>query len=182
MKRYLFISAILLLSACSTLPPAIENAPPVDVSYQQASTRINSYKNIPIRWGGVIVDLQNEQTYTLLQVLSYPLNSNGRPATDEPYQGRFLIKTSEFLDPAVYVKGREITAAGTLKGDSEQQIGNKTLRLPLVESTVLHLWPEYNLNRYYYGGYGYYYPYYWGGYYGYSPYYWGGIYRPFPPY
>lgn len=181
MKRYLLISAILLLGACSTLPPAIENAPPVDVSYQQASANVNSYKNVPIRWGGVIIDLQNEQAYSLLQVLSYPLNSNGRPSTDDPYQGRFLIKTSEFLDPAVYVKGKEITAAGILRGDSEQQIGNKTLRLPLMESTVLHLWPEYNTPPYY-GGYGYY-PYYWGGYYGYSPYYWGGgFYRPFPPY
>lgn len=182
MKQYLLISAIFFLSACSTLPPAIKNAPAVDVSYPQASAGINSYTNIPIRWGGVIIDLQNEQTYSLLQVLSYPLNSNGRPSTDEPYQGRFLIKTSEFLDPAVYVKGREVTAAGVLKGDSEQQIGNKTLKLPLMASTVLHLWPEYDVNRYYYGGY---YPYYWGGgYYGYNPYYWGwgGFYRPFPPY
>lgn len=82
----------------------------------------------------------------------------------------------------MYVKGREVTAAGVLKGDSEQQIGNKTLKLPLMASTVLHLWPEYDVNRYYYGGY---YPYYWGGgYYGYNPYYWGwgGFYRPFPPY
>ncbi|MGZ8195913.1 MAG: Slp family lipoprotein [Methylosarcina sp.] len=180
MKRYLFISTWVLLSACSTLPPAIKNAPLVDVSYQQASTSINSYKNVPIRWGGVIIDLQNEQTYSLLQVLSYPLDSNGRPSTDKSYQGRFLIKTSEFLDPAVYVEGKEITAAGVLKGDSEQQIGNKTLRLPMIESTVLHLWPEYTTNRYYYGGYGYY-PYYWGDY-GYSPCYWGGFYRPFPPY
>lgn len=178
MNRYVLVLFVLLATACSSLPPAIENAPEVDVSYPQATANIGAYKNVPIRWGGVIIDLQNEQNHSILQVLSYPLNSYGRPKIDEPYQGRFLVKTSNFLDPSVYVKDREITAAGSLSGDTERVIGNKKLRVPVMESTNVHLWQEYEMNNYYdrYG----YYPYYWGGYYGYYPFYWGGYNRGYP--
>ena len=178
MKRYVIISACIVLGACSSLPPSIENPPSLDISYSQASQQINTYKNAPVRWGGVIIDLQNEQSFSLLQVLSYPLNSYGRPQPDEAYQGRFLVKTPEFLDPSVYVKDKEVTVAGTLNGDTERVIGNKALRVPVIAATVIHLWPDYEPVPYY-GGFGYgYYPYS-----GYGPYYWGGgLYRPFPPY
>ena len=44
----------------------------------------------------------------------YPLNYYGRPQLNKPSEGRFVIKSTEFLDPAVYAKDKEITVAGTL--------------------------------------------------------------------
>lgn len=181
MKRHLLL-LYLLLSACSTLPSAIEDAPLYDISYSQAIQNISNYKEAPVRWGGVIIDVENEQNFSLVQVLYYPLNSYGRPRLDEPNEGRFLIKSTEFLDPAVYAKDKEITVAGLLKGDMERTIGKKIMRLPLISATVIHLWPTYDSSNYYgYGGFGY------GGFgyspfYGYNPYYWGGFYRPYPYY
>ena len=183
MKRHLLLTFISLLSACSNLPPAIEDPPLYDISYSQATRNIGQFKEAPVRWGGVVIDVENEQNFSLVQVLYYPLGSWGRPKTDDPNEGRFLIKSSDFLDPAVYKKDTEITVAGTLKGDIERKVGNKTLRMPLISSTVIHLWPAYvYVPGYYYGGYGGYgyggfgygYPYY--GYYGYYPYY------PYYPY
>jgi len=178
MKRHLLSICILLLSACSNLPPAIEDAPLYDISYSQATRNIAQYKDAPVRWGGVVIDVENEQNFSLVQVLYYPLNSYGRPRLDKPNEGRFLIKSPQFLDPAVYTKDTEITVAGTLKGDIERTVGNKTLRLPLISSSVMYLWSAYApVNYYGYGGFGYGYPYY--GYYGYYPYYWGGYYWPY---
>ena len=178
MKRHLLSICILLLSACSNLPPLIEEPPLFDISYSQATANIAHYKDAPVRWGGIIIGVENEQNFSLVQVLYYPLNSYGRPQLDKSNQGRFLIKSPEFLDPAVYTKDTEITVAGALKGDIERTVGNKTLRLPLVSSTVIHLWPAYVPGGYYgYGGFGYGYPYY--GYYGYYPYYPGGYYWPY---
>jgi outer membrane lipoprotein len=176
MKRHLLSICILSLSACSNLPPAIENPPLYDISYSEATRDIGHYKDAPVRWGGVVIDVENEQNYSLIQVLNYPLNYYGRPQLDKPNKGRFLIKSPEFQDPAVYKKDKEITVAGILKGDIARTVGNKTLRLPLILSTVLHLWPDYVPGNYY-GGFGYGYPYY--GYYGYYPYYWGGYYWPY---
>ena len=177
MKRYLLSICITLLSACSNLPPAIEDPPLYDISYSQATQDIAHFKEAPVRWGGVVIDIENEQNFSLVQVLYYPLNNYGRPRLDKSNKGRFLFKSAEFLDPTVYKKDTEITVAGTLKGDIQRSVCNKTLRLPLISATVIHLWPPYVPYNYYgYGGYGYGYPYY--GYYGY-PYYWGGYYYPY---
>jgi outer membrane lipoprotein len=170
----------LLLNACSNLPPAIEHAPSYDLTYSEASQNIARYKNAPVRWGGVIIDVENEQTKTLVQVLYYPLDGYGRPELEEANKGRFIIETSEFLDPTVYTAGKEITAAGILKGDDERTIGKKVMRLPLILATTTYLWASYD--RYYNGyGYGFDYDPYYGGY-GFYPYYWGGYYRPYPYY
>jgi outer membrane lipoprotein len=175
MKRHLLSICILVLSACSNLPPAIEDPPLYDLSYSEATQNITHYKDAPVRWGGVVIDVENEQNFSLVQILYYPLNYYGRPQLDKTNKGRFLIKSAEFLDPAVYKKDTEITVAGILKGDIERLVGNKTLRVPLISPTVIHLWPAYVPGNYYgYGGFGYGYPYY-----GYYPYYWGGYYWPY---
>lgn len=175
MKPHLLLIC-LLLNACSNLPPAIENPPPFDITYSQATQNITHFKDSPVRWGGVIVDVENEQTYSLVQVLYYPLNNYGRPKLNNPNEGRFVIKSPEFLDPAIYTKDTEITVAGTLIGDIERTIGKKKLTLPQVSASVIHLWPEYDRYSYYgyggYGGFGYSYPYY------VYPY-WGGFYYPY---
>ena len=183
MNRYLLILC-LLLSACSNLPPAIEDAPLYDLSYVEAAQNMAKYKNAPVRWGGMIVEVENEQNFSVLQVLYYPLNSYGRPQTSQDNVGRFLIKSAQFLDPAIYAKNSLVTVAGTLNGMSERTIGKKVMQLPEVASNTLYLWPVYEPVSTYggfgYSGFGYY-----GGdpysrFYGYPPFYWGGFYRPYP--
>jgi outer membrane lipoprotein len=169
--RFHLTLACLFLSACSGLPSAVKNVPVKDVSYNEASQNPDAYKGTPVRWGGVIIDVDNEQNYTLVQVLSHPLTFSGRPDVAKPSGGRFVIKSSEFLDPAVYEKDREITVAGILEGDIERTVGKKTVRVPLVSSTAHYLWPVYQ-NVPYGGSFG---PYFGYGYYG-SPYYWGAPY------
>ncbi len=172
MKRYLLIIC-LLLNACSNLPTAIKNPPQYDISYTQAVGNIGNYKNAPVRWGGVIIDVENEQNFSLVQVLYYPLSSSGEPQADKSNEGRFVIKSSEFLDPAVYSKNTKITVAGMLIGDIERMVGKKTLRVPMVSATTIYLWPTYEYSNYY-DGFGYGYNPYYGGY----PYYWGNYYWP----
>ena len=194
MKTYLLIG-YLFLAACSHLPPAIEDPPAYDLSYQEAIANTVKYKNAPVRWGGTIVEVENEASYSAIQILLYPLGSYGRPDLDEPSQGRFVVKSTGVLDPAIYKKEALITVAGLLEGDTERSIGNKALRLPLVAAKQIYLWPEQNYGRYYggYGGFGYgsgfgypyggfygYGPYYPGAFYGYSPYFrGGGYYQPY---
>ena len=185
MKPYL-LSACIFLSACAGLPAAVREVPVQDVTYSQVSQNPVHYKDTSVRWGGVVIDVENEENFTLVQVLSYPLNYYGRPELSKPSQGRFVIKSPEFLDPAVYAKDREITVAGAIEGDMERTIGKKHVRLPLLTSKAIYLWPNYQADPY---GYGYGYGYGYRGYgYGFSPYfgygyyggpYWGGYYRPF---
>lgn len=172
MNRYLLV-IFLLLHGCTNLPKAIKDPPLYDISYTQAIQDIAKYKNAPVRWGGVIIDVENEQNFTMVQVLYYPLDSDGQPRTDKANEGRFLFKTQEFLDPAVYNKNAEITVAGTLIGDIEHTIGKKVMRVPLISAATIYLWPTYRYSNYY-DGFGYGYNPYYGGY----PYYWGNYYWP----
>ena len=126
MKVY-FLFPFLLLSACAGLPPSIANAPTTEVSYQQASLDANSFKNVPVRWGGVILDVDNEEHDSLLQIVSYPLDYTGRPQLHRAGEGRFVVKSSEFLDPAVYAKNKEITIAGVIIGDTELTVGKRII-------------------------------------------------------
>jgi outer membrane lipoprotein len=155
MKHY-FLLLYLLLMGCSSIPPTIEDPPALDLAYSAAIQDPTRYKSLPVRWGGVIAEVENEQKDSLLQVLLYPLNSYGRPMLDEQPQGRFVVKNDKFLDPLVYAKNTEITVAGILNGTINRTIGKKEVTLPLVLSTTIYLWSAYDLNNYYgYGGYGY---------------------------
>lgn len=176
MRPYLLLLS-LLLGACAGLPPAIRDVAIVDVSYRQAGRDINNYKDVSVRWGGVIIDVENEEHSSLVQVLFYPLDYSGRPQLNKSSEGRFVVKSPEFLDPAVYTKDKEITVAGVIKGDIERTVGKKIIRVPLLSATAIHLWPIY-YEHYGYRGYG---PYPYFGYPGYpfypGGYYWGGYYR-----
>lgn len=189
MNKYLPV-IFLLLFGCSTLPPAIEDPPAYDLSYGEATINIAKFKNAPVRWGGTIIEVENEPNFSAIQVLAYPLKSSARPGLDEASMGRFVIKSPGFLDPAVYTKNKPLTVAGTLQGSTERTIGNKTLQLPLITANYIQLWEETDYYPYYpyYGGWGYgfgygsgFYPYGGFGYGGFYPYYWGGGYRPYYP-
>jgi len=166
MKPYLFLSC-LLLGACTSMPQAMKDARVVDISYAVASQNIDSYKDVPVRWGGIIIDVENEENFSLVQALFYPLNYFGRPKLNGLYGDRFVIKSTEFLDPVIYAKGREITVVGTLNGDIERTVGKRIIRVPLILSTAIYLWPKHYHNDYYSYVYGYrpYFEYYGDGFY-----------------
>lgn len=78
MKWFLFIS-ILFLQACSNLPANIKNPPDVDIQLHQVLMNSSNFQNSPVRWGGTIIDVENEADKTNMQILFYPLNYYGRP-------------------------------------------------------------------------------------------------------
>jgi outer membrane lipoprotein len=156
------------------MPKAIQNMNVVDITYSQASQNIDRHRNVPVRWGGIIIDVENEEDFSLIQVLFYPLNYSGRPQLNDPHGGRFVIKSTEFLDPVVYAIDKEISVVGVLDGDIQRTVGKKIIRVPLIQSKAVHLWPKRQNNYYGYGGYG---PYHYG-YYGY-PFIRGGYYYPY---
>jgi len=86
MKLYL-LTICLLLSACTSLPPAFDNAPATDVTYNQARDGLARYHNTLVRWGGVIVSTEIIENTSLMEVTHYPLDHYGRPQLDETSEG-----------------------------------------------------------------------------------------------
>jgi outer membrane lipoprotein len=170
MKAYLLFFCF-ILTACTNLPTAILNAPTFDLSFPQASQAINQYKNSPVRWGGLIINVENEKNAGFIQVLSYPLARGGRPRLEQPAQGRFVIQLKDYLEASVYTRDTLLTVAGSLIGSIERVIDKKVMRIPVISASVIYLWPVYQYNNdISYGDYDEY------RYYGYNPYYGGGVY------
>lgn len=151
--NWLLLTLSILLSACSSLPVALQKAPAVDVQLTDVIKNISSYRNMPVRWGGTVIEVENEEHLTNIQLLYFPLNGDGSLRLNTPNQGRFVIQSPEFLDPALYVKGSEITVAGIVSAETERIIGKKSLRLPVITIQAIYLWPRDQQSGY--SGYGY---------------------------
>ena len=76
---------------------------------------------------------------TIVEVLERPLDRRGRPEWTDRSRGRFILKVDEFLDRAIYARGREITAAGTVEGVERRPLGETTYRYLVLRSRELHL-------------------------------------------
>lgn len=180
LNLFLGVTIGLSLSACTNMPPIIRDFPATELSYQTASANPDAYRETPVRWGGTVIAVENETDFSLLQVLYYPLDRSGAPKIDLPGEGRFAIKETDFLDPAIFTRDTEITVTGTLQGSIERTVGSKTIQLPLISAETIYLWPHnYQEDRLlwsnrYYRHYGPYYP----GSYGY-PFFFEGFYGPY---
>lgn len=176
-KLVFLIQVILLIGACSNIPETIRYAPEADIRLSDVQKNFSAYQGGRVRWGGTLLEVENTETSTTLQILAYPLRYNGRPNISSIAQGRFIAQTTQFLDPEIYTKDTEITVTGKLTGQAERQIDAKTIKLPVVDSSQLYLWPKYRRRNYgYQYGFGYcgFPPYYWN--YRYGGYGYGGFY------
>ena len=155
MKWYLVWSC-LFIGACTNLsqkPPEIANTNIKNVTYAQIIKNKDNHSNTPIRLGGLIIEVENKENYSLVQALFFPLNHAGEPQIDKAGGGRFVIKSPDFFDPIIYNKNRKITVKGALKGEIKRTVGERIIKVPLIESSAIHLWPNekiYNHNGHYY--------------------------------
>jgi outer membrane lipoprotein len=92
--------------------------------------------------GGYILQTSNEPDGSLLSILQAPLDSRDEPKSQDLSEGRFLVRTKEFLDPEIYGKGRKISVAGKVSGILPQPLGNRLYQYPVVGAEELHLWPK----------------------------------------
>jgi outer membrane lipoprotein len=142
MRWFHFSIVLIFLNGCSGLPKAMKNEPYTDVGLNTVKADFASYLEMPLRWGGKIINVTNKKNLSQVQLLFYPLNRFGRPSMAAKTEGRFMISANEFLDPAVYKEGVEVTVLGVLTGKIKQQVGEKILTLPVLSIKHIHLWSD----------------------------------------
>jgi len=92
-------------------------------------------------WGGIILNTANRPDGSDLAILEMPLDVFGMPQGAEYTRGRFIARSPDFLDPAIYRRGRKITLAGAVAGIVKRPLGKTEYAYPVVTIKELHLWP-----------------------------------------
>ncbi len=90
--------------------------------------------------GGIIVDSRNLKAGTQLEVLQQPLDGKGRPLETDETGGRFLVTTEQFLDTAIFHRGRAITVIGEVVGQQTHPLGQIEYRYPVLKAQDVHIW------------------------------------------
>ncbi|OGW26830.1 MAG: hypothetical protein A2X56_10640 [Nitrospirae bacterium GWC2_57_13] len=102
------------------------------------------YQGAWVMLAGMIVETRNTREGAAIEVLQKPQDSRGRPLQTDDSDGRFIILSSEYLDAAVYHKGRLITVVGEVTGQRIQPLGEIEYRYPLLRASSMHLWEPYS--------------------------------------
>ena len=165
---------VFAVSGCASYPISkdLREEAGKDITFSVVLQDPTAYEGFIVIWGGEIIKTLNLTDGTEILILDSPLDPQEMPRSAQLSQGRFIASTSQFLDPALYKKGKKITVAGEIIGKETRPLGKTEYTYPVIMAKQIHLW-ESARYRLYYG------PYYGPGfYYGPGPYY-GPFYEPF---
>jgi outer membrane lipoprotein len=143
MRGTSLLVALLLLTACTGAPTfnTLNVDPLLTPQRVTANPQLATGKSV--QWGGTIVGITNLRDSTQVEVLDYPLDSDGRPKSDGAAQGRFIFEHAGYLEPASYAAGKQVTVVGNVTGTRDGRVGEANYVYPVVDATQLHLWnPE----------------------------------------
>ncbi|MBN7821996.1 Slp family lipoprotein [Bowmanella yangjiangensis] len=143
MKKLILAGMVLLMAGCSSLPKELQVAEGAKLlSYQDVTGNPEQSTGQQVMWGGVIADIKNQKSATLIEMVHYPIRSYGRPTSGDESVGRFRVRVNGFLDPMVYKPGRSLTVTGTVTGIEQGQVGEFEYQFPAIQASGYHLWKE----------------------------------------
>lgn len=108
------------------------------------------YRGARLLLGGTVISVRNAPEGGVIEILHQPLDRRARPRHADRSEGRFLAQTGEFLDPAVYHAGREISIIGTVSGTATLRLDEVEYRYPLLKVAALHLWQPASPPRFFF--------------------------------
>ncbi|MET0090303.1 MAG: Slp family lipoprotein [Candidatus Thiodiazotropha sp.] len=136
LMRLLTLLFVTLFAGCSSLPtvPQAERSPsPHEVSQETAPK-----EDRVVQWGGILIGIRSEE----LEILAYPLDTDGRPLTERKSSGRFLARITDEQTSEPLTVGRQLTATGPILDVQTGQVGEAEYRFPVMLCEDLAIWPE----------------------------------------
>ncbi len=131
-------------AGCATSPFPLDLARSADRALTVRELRSDTMAHVGARviLGGEILVTTPKPGETEIEILSRPLRAGDVPERSDSTSGRFLARTPEFLDPAIYAPGRRLTILGTVTGRSERRVGDLPYAYPVVDAERIKLWPR----------------------------------------
>ncbi len=139
---FLTMVAMFLVSGCThVISKQMLNEVDRNATFAQVVKAPDAYRGKTVLFGGDIIETKNFGDKSQIVVLQHPLDSRDRPVAGDISEGRFIILTAGFLDPAIYSPGRQITVAGKVAGKEKHPMGEIEYTYPVIEKQGFYLWP-----------------------------------------
>ena len=137
------IAGILLAPACTKgISKQARSRVTYSGTFSELQEKPGKYTGEVVLLGGKIIETRVNTEYSEITVLQLPLSGGDRPRLEDQSKGRFLIRSKQLLDPAVYTEGLAITVVGKLIGSEARKVGEFTYIYPLLDPIEIKLWPK----------------------------------------
>ena len=136
------LSLILMLAACAG---GISRQARDQITYVGPYAEVQrdpaKYQGETMLLGGKVIETSAMTGATEMVVLQLEIGTQDRPTDNDQSQGRFLIRSAEFLDPAIFPQGTLITVVGRLQGSETRLIGEMPYTYPVIDVIEIKKWP-----------------------------------------
>ena len=112
------------------------------ISFEALRKEPEIFKGRTVILGGDILKTHNAPQQTSIEILQKPLDNYEAPRITDQTGGRFIAQCEQYLDPAIYDRGRQITVAGEVLGSYAGHVGEADYLYPLISCSEVHLWPR----------------------------------------
>ena len=141
--RLIIISLVSCATGCATgISQQTRSQVTYHGSFSELRSNIDQHSGEVVMLGGKVIETQGSQTGSEVTVLQLALDRRGRPEDVNQSEGRYLIRSGQFFDPAIYQKGTLLTVVGTLTGSEVRPVGGFDYDYPIVEAIEVKPWPR----------------------------------------
>lgn len=145
MRTLFLLTAITLcLAGCATVI-SNQSLRLVDrgISYAELRQDPDRYIGRHLLLAGGIAGVRNTNEGGELELVQFATDESGKITDTTSSGGRFIARSSRFLDPAVYQTGLLVTLVGEVLGKKKMQLGEVVYTYPVLIIREIHLWkPE----------------------------------------
>jgi starvation-inducible outer membrane lipoprotein len=138
MKKWLSVWGILIFALAVTSCGGVRQT-----RFKTLLQEIDSRIGESVTLGGYMLDVRTTDNQTRIVVLQAPLGGRGKPQSEDKTQGRFLVVYQGTLNPNDVARRGRVTVTGTVLGTAHEQIANCPDPCLKIESSRLHVWPQY---------------------------------------
>ncbi|ACM18724.1 outer membrane lipoprotein, Slp family [Geotalea daltonii FRC-32] len=114
-----------------------------DVPFSVLRVQPEQYEGRQFLLGGAIVAVRNGRHGGELEVAQLSTDDNGHIKDNPTSGGRFLARSGDFLDPAIFRRGMLVSLVGPVTGKEVRELAGRDYAYPVLEIREIHLWrPE----------------------------------------
>ena len=125
------LCSVAMLAGCTpVISPQLMDQVDRALDYRAIAADPAGARGKTVLLGGTIVQTVPKPGLTEIDVVQKALDSSGAPRLTDRSEGRFLVVSEQFLDPAVYSPGRDVTVAGEVAGSADPPHRRNRLPLP----------------------------------------------------